>query len=496
MSHDVLPEVSGYLAATTKELFVAGTWKPARTGETFATLDPASGQELAQIARADAGDVAEAVQAAQAAFDDPEGWSHWPPAERARVMHTIADLIERDLEPLSELETLDSGKPLWMSRLEVGTAADQYRYYAGWCTKVSGRVAPSHPGRSTYILREPVGVCAAIAPWNYPMIMAAQKTAPGLATGNVVIFKPAEQSPLTALWFAQLAEEAGLPAGALSVLTGFGEEAGAALARHPGVALVSFTGSTAVGREIMRMGSEGLKRVSLELGGKSPNIVLKDADLHRAAAEAAQAVFFNTGQTCTAGARVIVEAPVYDDFVDLLAGHAAELRVGPGLDAETMVGPLISAVQRDRVDSYVEQGRADGLEIVTGGSRMDVAGHEGGWFYAPTVFGGVPNEHRLAQEEIFGPVAVAEVVADADEAVAVANASSYGLAAGLWTENLSIAHRMIGRLKAGTVWVNCYGLFDPSVPFGGMKESGSGRELGEESLTTYTQTKSVWIQHG
>ena len=484
-----IPEpVAEWLHEDAKRLYIGGEWVPARDGRTFTTLDPAVAEPLTMVSRGQSADVDDAVRAARAAADD--AWGLTEPAERARLLFELAARVERHAEELAHLESLDGGKPIWMARGEVAGAAQQLRYFAGWATKIYGQTTAVGAGGLAYTLREPLGVCAAIVPWNYPLIQAAQKIAPALAAGNTVILKPAEQTPLTALRLAELVHEVGFPAGTVNIVTGYGGEAGAALVEHPDVDMISFTGSTAVGKQIMRSGADSLKRLLLELGGKSPNVLFADADLDDAVPEAVAGVFLNTGQTCTAGSRLLVEASAYDEVVERIAALTARLRVGDGLNDDTQIGPLVSADQRERVQRYLEQGQQEGVRAI---SSTEQRLPEHGYFLRPTILADVEPEMVVAQEEIFGPVLTVIPFADDADAVRLANASQYGLAAGVWTRSLERAHAMARKIRAGTVWLNSYGQYDPAVSFGGYRQSGFGRELGYEGLLAYTQTKSVWM---
>ena len=415
------------------------------------------------------------------------------PHERSRLLYRLADLVERDADDLGSLETRDNGKPYFESRrIDVPSAAATLRYYAGLADKVQGDTIDVPGPFLNYTLREPVGVVGAIIPWNFPLSMASWKIAPALACGNTVVLKPAEQTPLTALRLGELAGEAGFPPGVLNVVPGFGERAGQALVEHPGVDAISFTGSTSVGRKVMRSASETLKKVSLELGGKSPNIVLADADLGAAIKGASMGIFYGKGEVCAAGSRILVEASVYDDVVDGLRQRAAVSPVGDPMDPKTRLGAIVSEAQLERVMGYVERGKKEGATLVSGGQRMTVNGR--GNFVSATVFSDVDPEMTIAREEIFGPVAAVIPFSDVDDAIRIANDSFYGLAAGIWTRDIGKAHRMAALIEAGTVWINTYNQYSPASPFGGYKHSGFGRDLGFQSaLEKYTQLKSVWV---
>ena len=486
------PSVKSFVGTPARKMLIDGKWVAAASGKTFDTLNPATGEVLAHVAEGDQEDIDRAVKAARRAFDDGK-WAAMRPAERQRLLLAIADLIERHGKELAQLETLDNGKSLNESQnVDIPAAAETFRYYAGWVTKNYGETIPSDPAFFNFTLREPVGVCGQIIPWNFPLLMAAWKLGPALACGNTVVLKPAEQTPLTALRLGELLQEAGIPDGVVNIVPGFGPTAGGALVHQPQVDKIAFTGSTEVGKEIHRETSSTLKRVSLELGGKSPNIVFSDADVEAAVQGAIMGVFFNQGEVCCAGTRLFVEQKLHDQFADTLAKHAASLKVGDGLDPETRVGPLVSQEQYERVTGYLEIGKKEGAKALTGGARAK--GLERGYFVAPTVFTGVKNSMRIAQEEIFGPVVSVLPFKDENDAVFQGNNTLYGLAAGVWTRDVSKAHRVARALRAGTVWVNCYNVFDPAAPFGGYKQSGYGRELGRYALDLYTQVKSVWMR--
>jgi acyl-CoA reductase-like NAD-dependent aldehyde dehydrogenase len=473
------------------KLFIGGDWVDAADGGTFVSYNPATGEVLTEVAEAGAEDVDRAVAAARAAFEGP--WRSMNAQDRARMIWRLADAIDAHHDELARLESLDNGKPVREAQIDIRLTAETYRYYAGWVTKLEGETIPV-PGRVlNYTLREPVGVVGAIIPWNFPLLMAAYKVAPALACANTVLLKPAEQTPLTALELAALAAEVGIPPGVLNVLPGRGETAGAAIVRHPDVDKIAFTGSTPVGRQIMRTAADTLKKVSLELGGKSPNVVFADADLDAAARGSFSAIFYNSGQCCTAGSRLLVHESVHDELLERIAARASKMVPGDPLDPKTRFGPLVSQEQLDRVLSYIEKGRSEGAELVTGGARAPYGGEQRGYWLEPTVFRAVRPEHTIAQEEIFGPVLATIPFSDDDEAIALANRTIYGLAAGVWTSDVKKAHRFASEVQAGTVWINTYHPLNPASPFGGYKQSGFGRELGRHALELYTQVKSVWV---
>jgi acyl-CoA reductase-like NAD-dependent aldehyde dehydrogenase len=487
----ILPSVEAFLARE-QHLLIGGEWVAAADGQTFPTVNPATGTPLTYCAKGGAEDINRAVAAARAAFPN---WSAMMPAQRERLLMRFAELMETHKAELAQLEVLDNGKP-WNSayNVEVNVAIGQMRYYAGWPTKLTGETyAVSSPGFHVYTRREALGVCGAITPWNYSLVMATQKIGPALAAGNTLVLKPAEQTPLTAIRLAELALEAGIPAGVFNVVTGFGET-GAALTHHPDVDKVAFTGSTEVGKLILQASAGNLKHVSLELGGKSPLIIMDDADLVTATETALWAIFANSGQNCVAGSRLFVQAGVHDSVVESLTTKASQLRVGSGLDTRNHLGPLISLAQMERVLGYIQTGTQEGNQLVQGGSRLVGGDLAGGYFVEPTIFSEVTDTRVIASEEIFGPVLSVLRFEDEAEVIQRANATRYGLAAGVWTNNLSRAHRMAAALKAGVVWINTYDWFDPAVPFGGMGESGSGRELGRQVMEQYTELKSVWVK--
>ncbi len=484
--------VSEYLSKPRKML-VDGKWVDSVSGKTFETYNPATGEVLARVAEGDRADIEQAVKAARRAFESGK-WPEMTPSKRGRLLWKLADLLEANLEEFAQLETLDNGKPLTVARVaDVPLAIDMFRYMAGWATKVEGNTIPISSGGAKYFaytLREPVGVVGQIIPWNFPLLMAAWKLAPALAVGCTVILKPAEQTPLTALRLGELAMEAGFPDGVLNIVPGFGETAGAALAAHPDVDKIAFTGSTEVGRLILQAAAGNLKKVSLELGGKSPNIIFPDADLKVAIPGSASGIFFNQGQCCCAGSRLFVHKSIFDEVVDGVAKVAKEFHVGPGFDAATNMGPLVSQEQLDRVCGYLDSGISEGAKAVVGGKKKSGAGY----FVEPTVLVDTKPDMKVIKEEIFGPVVAAIPFSDPEEVVPTANNSIYGLAAAVWTRDIGKAHRTAAKLRAGTVWINCYNVFDAALPFGGYKQSGWGREMGHDALELYTETKAVCAQ--
>ena len=479
---------------TPGRLLIDGQWIDG--AKKFATINPATEEVLAEVVEASATDVDRAISAARKAFEDRNGaWRKMSASERGRLIWRLADLIEKNLEEFAELETLDNGKPISESRfVDIPMVVDVLRYYAGWATKIHGETVNSFENAFTYTLREPVGVVGMIIPWNFPLLLASWKLGPALACGNTVVMKPAEQTPLTALRFGELTLEAGMPAGVINILAG-GPEVGKAIVHHPGIDKIAFTGSTSVGKEIMRGTADTLKRLTLELGGKSPNIVFADADLDTAVKGAINGIFYGKGECCNAGSRLFVERKVQDEFVEKLVARAKKLRPADPLDPKSRLGALTSREQMERVLSYIGVGQQEGAKLLTGGKRVSVDGSKG-FFVEPTIFGGVDNNMKIAQEEIFGPVLAVLAFNDAEQAIDQANANPYGLAAAVWTRDVIKAHRVSRSLRAGLVWINTYGLMDAAVPFGGFKNSGFGRELGMHAIEHYTELKSVWLNMG
>jgi acyl-CoA reductase-like NAD-dependent aldehyde dehydrogenase len=487
-----IPEAARrFLDGKPKGLWIDNAYVDATSGSTITAYDPANGAVLGEVQEASREDVDRAVRSARAAFEGE--WSSITPDDRSRILWRISELVEEHAEELAVLETLNNGKPIVAARRDdITNVAAMFRYYAGWTTKLQGKTIPTSAGNFlTYTRHEPVGVCAGIIPWNYPLMMAGWKMAPALACGNVIIMKPAEQTPLSLLRFAEIAAEAGLPGGVLNVLNGLGETTGQAIVDHPDIDKVAFTGSAEVGRLITKGSTGNLKRVSLELGGKSPNVFFDDAPDDRIDG-AVWGIYYNMGQDCTAGSRLFVQSGIYDEVLSGLVDGAKAMKVGPGMDEETDIGPLVTREQMDRVLGYVDLGRSEG-SIPVGGGRAEVAGGENGNFVLPTVISDTSNDARVAQEEIFGPVVVAMPFDDEDELVRKANDTIYGLGAAVWSNDAKRALRIAHRMKAGTVWVNCYGPVDPAAPFGGFKQSGHGREMGEYALELYTEVKCVWV---
>ncbi len=476
-----------------QKLFINGKWVNSISGKTFATLNPSTGQEICQVAEADSADVDLAVKAARKAFESGP-WKKMSAAERGRRINKLADLMEQNLPELAALESLDNGKPLRDSlNADLPLSIKAYRYYAGWCDKTHGKTIPVEGEYFCYTKHEPVGVVGQIIPWNFPLLMTAWKWAPALATGCTIVLKPAEQTPLTALRMAALAQEADIPDGVINVVPGFGPTAGAAITSHMDIDKVAFTGEGSTGQLVMQAAAKSnLKRVSLELGGKSPNVVFADADIDAAVEGAYFGLFFNQGQCCCAGSRLFVEEKIHDAFVEKLVARAKKQRIGDPFDMTTTQGPQISQEQCDRIMGYIDIGISEGANLLSGGKRV---GNKG-YFIQPTIFDGVKDNMRIAKEEIFGPVMNILKFKDVDEVVQRGNKTFYGLAAAIWTKDITKAHRLANSLRAGTVWVNCYDVFDAAAPFGGFKMSGIGRELGEYALSLYTEVKTVYINLG
>jgi phenylacetaldehyde dehydrogenase len=485
-----LPAFAQKFLSRDKQLFIDGEFVDAVSGKTFPVFNPATGDILANVAEGDAADVDLAVKAARRAFETGP-WRSMSPAERARLMYKLADKLEERLEDLALLESLDNGKPLAVARVaDVPMSVENLRYMAGWATKIVGQSIPIPGEFHAYTRREPIGVVGQIIPWNFPLLMLAWKIGPALAAGCTIVLKPAEQTPLSALLVAELAAEVGFPKGVFNVIPGYGETAGARIASHPDVDKVAFTGSTEVGKIIVRAATGNLKKVTLELGGKSPNVIFADANIQEAIAGAAFGIFFNMGQCCTAGSRLFVERSVFDEVTQGVAAAAKAMNVGSGLDARTDIGPLVSDEQLDRVTGYIRSGISEGARALSGGVRAG----EKGYFVEPTVLVDTKPDMKIMREEIFGPVVAATPFDDPNEILASANDTVFGLAAGVWTKDVSKAHKVAAGLRAGTVWVNCYNVFDPALPFGGFKQSGWGREMSGNAIDCYTETKSVVVK--
>lgn len=475
-----------------KKLLIDGKWVDAESGKTFETYNPATEEVLTRVAEGGKADVDKAVKAARKAFESGP-WRKMSNAERAKLMFKLADSIEAHADELAQLETLDNGKPIKESRyVDVAQTIETFRYYGGWATKLEGETINANSDFFTYTLREPIGVVGQIIPWNFPMLMAAWKLGPALACGNTVILKPAEQTPLTALRIGELAMECGFPEGVINIITGFGaDSAGSALANHMDVDKIAFTGEDKTGREILKASLGNLKRVSLELGGKAPNIVFADADIDAAVRGAITGIFFNQGQVCCAGSRLFLEKPIHDEFMSKLLERVGKMRQGQGMDEKTHIGPQVSKEQQERVLNYIDIAKKEGAKLECGGMAPEELGK--GYFVKPTIFTGVNNDMRIAQEEVFGPVLAVIPFNNIEDVAEQANKTTFGLSGAVWTKDIKKAHRLAGKIKAGTVWVNCYNLLDPAIPFGGYKMSGYGRELGKHSIELYTNIKSVWV---
>ena len=484
--------MTAYKTVTAKpgRLLIGGEWTQARDSKTFDVINPATEKKITTAAYGQAEDVNAAVSAARQAFEHGP-WSRMAPRERGQLMYRLADLIEKNKEELAILETMDNGKPISECLgFDLPQAVDTFRYYAGWADKIHGDINPVDHKYFSYTMREPVGVVGQIIPWNFPLLMAAWKLGPALACGCTSILKPAEQTPLSALRLGELIMEAGFPAGVVNIITG-DHVAGAALASHKGVDKVAFTGSTEVGKKVMTSAAQNLKRVSMELGGKAPNIIFADADIDKAVQGAVTAIFFNQGEVCCAGSRLFLDERVHDEFIEKFSKVAKSMRVGDPLDSATQMGAQVSLEQHEKVLGFIQSGVKSGAKIAAGGNSL--RGKLGGYFMEPTIFTDTENHMEIVREEIFGPVVAAKKFSKVEDLIKMAQETNYGLSAGIWTKNISLAHDTARRLRAGTIWINCYNTFDVAVPFGGYKESGFGRELGKAALDLYTEQKAVWI---
>jgi aldehyde dehydrogenase (NAD+) len=477
----------------TYQLFIDGKWVDAESGKTFTTPNPATGQTLAEVAEGDKADIDKAVAAARRAFEGP--WSNVSARDRGRMLYKLSQLIEAKSKELAALETADNGKPIKeTSYVDLPQVVENFEYFAGWATKIEGETIPVPGQMFNYTLREPVGVCGQIIPWNFPLLMAAWKLAPALAAGNTVVLKPAEQTPVGAMELASLIQEAGFPDGVVNIVPGYGETAGAALAAHPDIDKVAFTGSTEVGKLVAKAAADNLTKVSLELGGKAPNIVFADADMEQAVNGAMMGIFFNQGQVCCAGSRLFLDARVKDEFLDRFKEKAGRVKVGDPMDTNTQMGPQVSEEQLNRIKGYVDIAKGEGAQVLAGGCPPQLEGDfQKGYFFQPTIFGDVQNTMRVAQEEIFGPVVSILTFEDEDDLIRQANEVVYGLSAGIWTKDITRAHRFAKAVKAGVIWINTYNMFNAASPFGGYKQSGYGREMGKHALEMYTHVKSVWV---
>src|SRR5215210_7724050 len=480
---------SASVASKKYQLFIDGQWVDSESGKTFNTPNPATGETLAEVAEGDKADIDKAVAAARRAFEGK--WSTLSARERGKLLYKLSQLIEERSTELAALETADNGKPIKESTyVDLPQVAENFEYFAGWATKIEGETIPVPGQMFNYTLREPVGVCGQIIPWNFPLLMAAWK----LAAGNTVVLKPAEQTPVGAMELASLIQEAGFPDGVVNIVPGYGETAGAALAAHPDIDKVAFTGSTEVGKIVAKAAADNLTKVSLELGGKAPNIVFADADIEQAVNGAMMGIFFNQGQVCCAGSRLFLDARVKDEFLDRFKEKSSRVRVGDPMDKNTQMGPQVSEEQLNRIKGYVDIAKEEGAQVLTGGCPPQLEGDfQNGFFFQPTIFGDVKNSMRVAQEEIFGPVVSVITFEDEDDLIKQANEVVYGLSAGIWTQDITRAHRFARAVKAGVVWINTYNMFNAASPFGGYKQSGYGREMGKHALEMYTHVKSVWV---